>query len=67
MAGKDIIAIIEPGDHTKQGDLSEVKKCLNGQSARQEPNDSFGRSAVKLQKSLHVFLEVAGNDRQLGG
>ena len=65
MLGKDIVATIEPGDHTKDGHLPEMEEGVNWQTAGQEPNDTFRGRGVELQQLLHVLLEVAGDDSNL--
>ena len=41
MVGNDVVPILEPGDHAKEGEHPEVKKGFKGEASSKEPNYTF--------------------------
>ena len=41
MVGNDAVPILEPGDHAKEGEHSQVKKCFKGEAATKKPDHTL--------------------------
>ena len=44
MFSNDVLPLLEPGDHAKQGEHAEVKECFKREAASKKPDHAFWSS-----------------------
>ena len=67
MGGQDIVPIIESGQHTKEGEHSEMEDSFSRKRPGEEPNNGVRGGLVELKEALHVLLKVGGDEGYLLG
>ena len=44
MFSNDVLPVLEPGDHAKQGKHAQMKECFKWEAARNKPDHAFWSS-----------------------